>query len=193
MFKKLFSLALAVVMVMGLGTTAFASEPTIPDEPSVVFEEITDLNDVDLSKPYSETYHSTDSNGEETTIKLSYTPNIPKISLMGSGTYTASAGTWTCYANMPGRSHSYKFDLQKSGTQWKISNARSHSYQGVFCTFSDPSLVISRSVSTSSFAAEINGSVYCEMFDNQWVSIGAGTWILDTTVSSSGVLKVKWN
>lgn len=188
--SKLFSIVLAMVMILGMSTTtALASEaPATTDN----FLLSTDLDSLDLDKPFTETKYVTDSDGNQVTLKLSFTP-APSISPMGSSTNPASVGTWTSSVDMGVIKMSYKFDLSKSGSQWKISNGREHSYSGLFCTFSNNSLSISRSTSTSSFPAEINASVDAQVFDNAWVPLYSGTWLMSTTVSSGGTMTLTWN
>ena len=48
--------------------------------------------------------------------------------------------------------------------------------------------------STSTYPAEIRGSVYVELFDTTWVGpIYSGTAWLKTTINSKGKLTVSWN
>lgn len=156
-----------------------------------VFEQ--DLNSIDLSKPFTETHSFIDENGESITTELSFEPS--PFQTYGSSTNPASPGTWTSrYTGAGGTvTMSYKFDLIKSGSQWKMSNAREHSYSGLFCTFNNPKLYISRAASTSTFPAEINASVGVKLFDNSWVPLGSTVWIMSTTVNSAGTMKLTWN
>jgi len=120
------------MMIAGTTITSFAGESEITAIVPTSFEPITietDLNDIDLTKPFSETYHTTDSNGEEITVELSFVPAPAQTK--GSSTTTASAGTWTSSFTGGIFNQSYKFDLAKSGSQWTMSNARSHLYSDV--------------------------------------------------------------
>ena len=75
-----------------------------------------DLNNFDESQPYSETLHF-EKDGQPVTVTLSYTPPLTRD--------PATEGTWKSDAFL-GLSQVWitDFDLSKSGSQWKISNAR---------------------------------------------------------------------
>lgn len=88
---------------------------------------------------------------------------------------------------------SYQFDASKSGSHWVISNARNHDYNGVFMTFSNPKLGISRSTSTASFPAEVNASVDISVFDNQWVKLYNSKGIMYTQITDGGTMTLYWN
>ena len=143
-----------------------------------------ELNNMDLSQPYSESNTYIDENGNEYTTTLSFIPSKTRSS------NPASVGTWTSKYDGFGMNMSYKFDVSKSGTQWKISNARSHTYSGIFLKFTSPKLYISRAVSTNSFPAEVNAEVTVDYLDNQWVHLYTNTWIMYTTIDSGGTMTV---
>lgn len=182
--KKFLSIILSLAMVFSLSSHAFAAEPVDDQDTLIAIE----LNEIDLTKPFSKTIQ-VDTEGETPgTLTLAFTP---KPQTRGSATYEATAGTWTSWykgiENM-----SYQVDLEKVGNQWKMSNARNHTYSRVFTTFSNPSLKITRAMSTDLFPCEVNASVTAELFDNQWVSLGTSLWYMYTTVTHDGVLVVHW-
>ena len=83
---------LSCVLMAGASIPAFASENTkafLPPDSSIHTE--TDLNRMDLSKPFSETEQYTDENGTSVIVTVSYTP---APATRGSSTTTASSGTW---------------------------------------------------------------------------------------------------
>ena len=176
---------LSCVLMAGASIPAFASENTkafLPPDSSIHTE--TDLNRMDLSKPFSETEQYTDENGTSVIVTVSYTP---APATRGSSTTTASSGTWTSKATYGVISMSYQFNLSKSGTEWKITNGRNLHYSGVLCSFSNPSLRISRSVSTASSPAEINGSVTAK------TAVNSAVCLLTTKVSHNGTVTTIWN
>lgn len=123
-------------------------------------------------------------------LQALYTP-APKT--RGSSTTTASTGTWTSHAQLADWYISYQFDLEKSGSQWKMSNGRNFKYTGTIIGFSNADLSISRSVSTNTFPCEINGTVRANHFDNQWVQIIETTWTLTTTVDKNATMTTTWS
>lgn len=138
-----------------------------------------DLNSMDFSKAFTIEETIIDENGIEVVVGLSFEPSKESEfqTTAGSKTYKASTGTWRAYykggiiASME-----YRFDVSKSGSQWKISNGRDLSYHALFTKFSKEKLVINRSKSTSTYPAEIRGSVYAQFFDTGWVgTIYSGT------------------
>ncbi|WP_307477569.1 hypothetical protein [Cytobacillus purgationiresistens] len=165
-------------------------EPTLLTDEGVIFEE--NLNTMDLSKPFSTTEVFVDSEGNEITVESSFVPS-DEITTFGSSTNNASVGVWTSKVNWGTHGMSYKFDVGKSGSQWKMSNARAHDYWGVFVKFSNPSLNISRATSTNSYPAEINSSVKADIFSNAWFHIATTTVRMETTINSKGTMKLTWN
>lgn len=187
--KKFFSLILALVMTISLSVPAFAAEnPDANGTPELQMQE--NLNEIDLSQFYTNTSTFYNEDGEPIIVTVEYEPT-PQA--RGSSTNEASVGTWTSKVNYGIISMSYKFDLTKSGSQWKMSNARNHEYSGLFCSFEDSSLTISRAVSTNTFPCEINARVDASVFDNAWIHLYSGTWIMSTTVNSSGTMTLTWN
>jgi len=182
---------LAACLCCGVMPTAFAAKVPV-DATYETSDEINIdviLDDIDLSQPYSKTEYHTDEDGNEITLTLDFTP-APQT--RGSSSNDASVGTWTSSYSDATTSMSYKFDVSKSGTQWTISNARTHLYSGLFCTFSDPSLTISRATSTSSFPAEINATVGVSFFDNGWIHIYSTVWWMTTKITSDGTMTLYW-
>ena len=156
---------------------------------SIVFSPTSRFKDeVDLTKPFTQTIHVDTESETPGILTLTFTP---KPQTRGSSTNEASVGTWTSsYTGI--NNMSYQFDLEKVGTQWKMSNPRNHTYSRVFTTFSNPSLKISRATSTNTFPCEINASVTAELFDNQWISLGTELWYMYTTVTHDGVMTLYW-
>jgi len=148
-----------------------------------------DLNDLDLTQPFTMTQQFINADGEPVTIEYSFTP---ALQTRWSSTYTAAVGTWTFSYNSIA-SMSFQVDMERSGSQWKLSNARNHTYSAPFTTFSDAKLSISRAVSTSTFPAEVNASVVAKVFDNQWFALYTITAWFTVTVSSSGVVTFSGN
>lgn len=143
-----------------------------------------ELNHFDFNDPYFETttYGNED---EEITITTTYLPSLTKE--------TASVGVWKSEVRhkilgVTVMVHSFRYDVSKSGSQWKISNPRDHSYSAPFTTFADPKLSVGRAVSTSSLPAEASASVYINVFDNSWVTVMSGTKGLRVTITSGGTL-----
>ena len=59
--------------------------------------------------------------------------------------------------------------------------------------FSNDSLKISRSTSTNVYPCEINAKVDADVFDNAWLPLYSGTWLMTTTVNSGGTMTLTWN
>jgi len=202
--KKMFSTFAAVVVMccILLTNVAFAADLTPSVTPGGKFDKIgfnkisKDLSTMNLNAPYSDEITYTDENGNPVTITIEYEP---LMSTYSSSTYTASVGTWTISSNfnLAGitiGSLSYQFDVGKSGTQWTISNWRNFTQSAPFTKWSNPTVNILRSVSTASLPAEIDGSVKCDVFDNQWVApLYSTTCLLYATISSGGTLTVNTN
>ncbi len=141
------------------------------------------LSELDFNNPYVEVNEFIDENGNTVTITNTYVPdNLTK----GSSTNNASSGTWTSLY-VGAITMSYKFDLSKSGSSWKISNAREHLYGGLVTQFTDPVLRISRVTSTSSYPAEVYATVHTK------TTILSSTCLLRTSVNNNGVMTTYWN
>ena len=122
------------LMVVGSAFSALAA-----DSPEQRQTFSVDLNNFDESQPYSETLHF-EKDGQPVTVTLSYTPPLTRD--------PATEGTWKSDAFWGVAGMDYRFDLSKSGSQWKISNARD---LNTYC--------VGRATSTSSKAAEVTGSM----------------------------------
>ena len=195
MKKMLLSWVLLVTMALGMPIAAFANDNSTLSLTTSETSIETNLNSMDLNKPFTITENFTNDEGENVTITLDFepTPNEPSFQLNGSKDYTATVGTWRIYYDGPFFNQSYRIDVSKSGTQWKLSNAREHDYDAPFAKFSNASLKITRSLSTPSFPAEANASVYAQLFDTTWIGpIWSGTEYLRTNVSNNGTLTVSW-
>lgn len=145
---------------------------------------------MDFTKTFSDTMVVYDSNGNPITMTLNY---VPAPQARGSKTNPAFAGTWTSEVDYGIIQMSYKFDLAKSGSQWKMSNGREHQYRGLFCKFSNDSLNISRATSTNTYPCEINAKVDADVFDNAWIPLYSGTWLMTISVDSRGTMTLTWN
>jgi hypothetical protein len=185
--KRTLAIVLSFVMIITTSLTAFATEETPDTTDDIVVAVV--LDDIDFSQAYSTTEYSVDEDGNTITLTLSY---VPALQPRGSTSNPASVGTWTSSYTAGIINMSYKFDVSRSGTQWQISNARTHLYSGLFCTFSDPDLTISRAVSTASFDAEINATVTCLLFDNAWIPLFSSVWWMTTTISSGGTMTLSY-
>lgn len=194
--KKVVCAGLAMAMVCSGSSTAFAAETehyqNVEDVLEVNEDDMSlDLSDVDLTKSFTETNTVLGENDEEITVSVSYEPVQNKA--RGTSTNNASVGTWTSTVDYGVISMSYKFDLTKSNGAWKMSNARSHTYSGLFCSFKNASLKISRATAKTNFPCEINASVNASIFDNAWVKLYSGTWLMTTTVNTKGKMTLTWN
>lgn len=149
------------------------------------------LKEVDLTKSFTETNMVCGENDEKMLVSISYEPEQSKV--RGTSTNTASVGTWTSTVDYGVISMSYKFDLRKSNGSWKMSNARSHTYSGLFCSFKKANLKISRATAKANFPCEINASVEASVCDNAWVKLYSGTWLMTTTVNTKGKMTLTWN
>lgn len=195
LLKNVSCLALVFSMFIGFYPTATqASESQTQPSVAITQEAVIDVNldSLDLSKPYTKIKEYKDAEGNPYTLEMKFTPNTiaPQA---GSSTNPASVGTWTSSYDNGIISHSYQFDLSKSGAQWVISNARNHAYTGIFISFRNPRLYISRATSTASFPAEVNASVEMTLFDNQWVKIYDGQGVMYTQVTSGGTMTLHWD
>ena len=113
---------------------------------------------------------------------------------MWSHSYEATVGTWTSYFDgsiIDGMS--YQYDVSRSGTHWKISNARNHVAYCILSTIRDKSLTINRAVSTSTYPAEVMGMCTVEVIDTPIGNLMTVDAWIKTTISDSGVLTVSGN
>jgi len=187
------SLVLALFVAPTTAMAATSEQPTATTEaPATIPEAFSlevELNEFDFSQPFTFVQYVANADGELITVEHSF---VPAPQTRGTSSNPASPGTWTSSVNYGVISMSYMFDLAH-GTQWTISNARNHAYSGLFTTFSNPSLTISRATSTNTYAAEINARVDATLFDTQWVKLYSGTWLMSTTVTSGGTMTLTWN
>lgn len=186
--KQLTYILLSGLLMLGISTPVFAAEGSdnnaSNDPIGTEVLTTTDLNTMDLSQPFSQTESYTDENGTPVVVTVSY---MPAVQTRGSKTATATSGTWTSRASYGVISMSYQFYLSKSSSQWHISNARNLSYSGILCSFSNPSLYISRATSSSSTPAEVNGSVTAK------TAVNSSVCLLTTKVSHGGTVTTIWN
>ena len=127
--KKGLKKALGLLVALSLMVVGSAFSALAADSPEQRQTFSVDLNNFDESQPYSETLH------------------FEKDGQPVSDAFWGVAGM------------DYRFDLSKSGSQWKISNARDLNTYCVGGTVEDESLAIGRATSTSSKAAEVTGSM----------------------------------
>jgi hypothetical protein len=194
LLKIITSLALVFTFLVGFSpATTSAAESQITPDLSVLEKAVIDIDmdSIDISQPYTETKQYKDEEGNPYTLEMKFTPS--PITTFGSESNPASVGTWTSSFNGVVLQMSYQFDVSKSGTHWKISNARNHSYFGVFVTFSNAKLSISNSTSSSSSPAEVNASVDMKIFDNAWIPVGSSVGLMWTTISDGGTMTLNWN
>lgn len=197
-----------IITTILFGNTTFASSTEVPEikdrgekaisigHPIQLELNDLDLNSMDFSKAFTIEETIIDENGNEAVLGLSFEPSKEsEFYTAGSKTYDATTGTWRVYYNGGILAYmEYRFDVSKSGSQWKISNERDFDYHALFSKFSNEKLEINRSTSTSTYPAEIRGSVYVELFDTTWVGpIYSGTAWLKTTINSKRKLTVSWN
>ncbi len=106
--KKMVSLILTGLMLLGTCSNALAATPATPAIP----EGITyDLNSYDLTKPFTEKKTFTDSNGQTVEVINKYTP---KPQARGSETKDAVEGFWESYMSYGAFGMSFTFDLSKA-------------------------------------------------------------------------------
>lgn len=167
--KRLMVLLTAIsVLIVGNASIAFANDSFHAEKFSL------NLNEFDKSQPYVETIHF-EKDGEPGWIKLTYTPALTRDA--------ATEGTWKSEAFWVVAGMSYSFDLSKSGSEWKISNARDLSVNCVGGTVQDQSLSINRSVSSASKPAEVTGKMTCNVIGD----LGSVTFMLKTKVQNGEV------
>lgn len=207
--KKITTIVTLIITTILFGNTAFASNTEVPEIKDTGEKAISighpikaelndlDLNSMDFSKAFTIEETIIDENGNEVVVGLSFEPSKESEfqTTAGSKTYDASTGTWkSSYNGGIIASMEYRFDVSKSGSQWRISNGRDLDYNALFTKFSNEKLDINRSTSTSTYPAEIRGSVYAQVFDTGWFGpIYSGTAWLKTTINSKGKLTVSWN
>lgn len=152
------------------------------------------MNTLDLTHPITITKEQVKDNGEVVIITSEYTPNKHYNSnILSRGTGTASVGSWkTTVSNIAG-SMSFEYDLSKSGSSWKISNARNFSLSVVLSTISNKYLTINRSTSTASFPAEVYANADINVLDTTWGSGATVNAWIKVTVSNSGVITTTHN
>ncbi|PKM54607.1 MAG: hypothetical protein CVV00_07465 [Firmicutes bacterium HGW-Firmicutes-5] len=184
-------LALCIITVLGFSFNVSAAEPIIADQKlikdSIIIvtdKEGINLNKIDLSKSYTHTKFVVGIDGEKATITSTFIP-ADKENTRSS---TATVGTWKSTFRFGLLNMSYKYDLSKYGTHWKISNLRSVTAGGLFTIVSNIDSDITRAISTSSFSAECEVSCDAVFFDNQWITIGSGHFVYVTTVTDSGIV-----
>lgn len=189
--RKITSLLLALVLVLSMCIPAFAAEVvTDTDEATIVV----DMNNIDVSQPYEITKEFVNDRGETVTLRAVYTPAEPTAVPMWSHSYEATVGTWTSYFDgsiIDGMS--YQYDVSRSGTHWKISNARNHVAHCILSTIRDKSLTINRAVSTPTYPAEVMGMCTVEVIDTPIGNLMTVDAWIKTTISDSGVLTVSGN
>jgi len=196
--KMIFGLLTSLMLFSISGITVNANENNfifIYETNHVYFdteenEFIIDLNEFDFNQPLIITEEYVNDAGEIVNATLEF---IPAPSTRWSTSNRASTGTWRSSFRSPLTYMSYRFDVTRSGTQWRMSNARDHNFSAAFTSFSNPSLRITRATSTNTFPAEINASVQASVFNNQWVSIFNTTAWMRTTINSSGTMTLSGN
>lgn len=133
--KKGLKKALGLLVALSLMVVGSAFSALAADSPEQRQTFSVDLNNFDESQPYSETLHF-EKDGQPVTVTLSYTPPLTRD--------PATEGTWKSDAFWGVAGMDYRFDLSKSGSQWKISNARDLNTYCVGGTVEDESLAIDR-------------------------------------------------
>ena len=48
-------------------------------------------------------------------------------------------------------------------------------------------------LATNVYPCEINAKVDADVFDNAWLPLYSGTWLMTTTVNSGGTMTLTWN
>lgn len=185
--KKMVSLILTGLMLLGTCSNALAATPATPAIP----EGITyDLNSYDLTKPFTEKKTFTDSNGQTVEVINKYTP---KPQARGSETKDAVEGFWESYMSYGAFGMSFTFDLSKSSNGgWTISNAGDLLVYAFVVNIKSSSVTIGRATSSASSPARVTGSAKCSLFDAYGVSLFNDTMTLKVTVSHSGVVTTTW-
>lgn len=188
MKKGYISLMLALLMTASLTTSAFASnvEPSNGELPSQALAY--NLDDLDLTAPFSEIEEYTTPGGEVVTVGVSFTP-APQT--RGSGTYQATVGKWSTWMSYGVFYMAFDFDLSHSGS-WRISNARNLVINCALMTVKEKSLQIGRASSTSTLPATVAANALCSVFDNQWVHLWDVTYILSVEVYNDGTIITHW-
>lgn len=200
--KRIFTLALTGALVFSSSTIVFAAESdysnykqNIEISNEQISSEI-NMNTLDLTQPIKITKEQVKDNGEVVIVTSEFKPNKnynSNILSRGTVTGTASVGSWkTTVSNIAG-SMSFEYDLSKSGSNWKISNARNFSLSVVLSTISNKSLTINRSTSTASFPAEVYANADINVLDTTWGSGATVNAWIKVTVSNSGVITTTHN
>lgn len=196
--KIITSLALGFSLFVGFSpttsnATAGQSTPTVDLSTNTHVD--FNISSVDPTEPFIQIRQYKDAEGNPYTIGMRYTPsdNITPLSGGSSDSVKVYPDTWTASYDGMAINMSYDFDVEKSGTHWKISNPRNHQYSGWFTTFSDAKLSISRATSAASFPAEINASAEAKIFDNMWIQIKSATCLLWTKITDGGLITTYYN
>lgn len=186
--KKFLSVFLAASMIVCVSVPALANEPTISTDSALEIN----YNEIDASKPYEISREFVNSEGEEVTVGLIFTPSVNN-GARGSSTDQASVGTWKSYYDGVTVNLSYEFDMNKSGTHWNVSNMRHFNASSAIARISDKEYQIDRATSTARYPAELYASCMLEILDTGIVGPIATTnpW-LKTTVSDAGVVTTSW-
>ncbi len=196
--KRIFTLALVGALAFSFTTFAAESDHSTYDQNiEISNDQISkiDMNKLDLALPITITKEQTKDNGEVVIITSKYTPNKNYNSniLLKDTTGNATVGSWkTTVSNIAG-SMSFEYDLSKSGSSWKISNARNFSLSVVLSTISNKSLTINRSTSTASYPAEVYANADINVLDTTWGSGATVNAWIKVTVSNSGVITTTHN
>lgn len=195
--KKILCSLLACVMLFGTSTVAFAAESTpagVPEDNDACI--VVDFNEMDMTKPFEISTQYVNEQGETITIGAIYTPNEDweEITPMWSHDYEATVGTWTSYFDgsiIDGMS--YQYDVSRSGSHWKISNARNFLAHCVLSTVRDKQLTINRATSTSSSPAEVMGICTVDVIDTPIGHVMSMDAWIKTTITDGGTLTVSGN
>jgi hypothetical protein len=192
MFKKFVSFGLVLTFILTGFTSVMASEQVNVATNETVSEALQYLQsnhvtlETDLTNPIpSQSNIMTFSDGSTIETTIEFVTNTNGLSRASSN--PASAGTWSAKCSVGIYVLAYNFDLEKSGSYWKISNARNLSSGGAFTSTKCKSLTIGRALETSTFAAEVTGSADVSFFDNQWISILECTFNCITKVKDNTV------
>jgi len=191
--KKFIGVVLSILLVGCNSVAAFAEENHGYEGEEAATIEV-NFNEIDINKPYETSCEFVNDNGEQVTLRLVYTPEKEHNSMLRwSKEYDAKVGGWKAYYDGITTEMSYEFDMSKSGSHWKVSNARNHIASAALSSIKNKKLVVNRAISTKTYPAEIMGSCDVEILDT---AIGhlmtVNAWI-KTTVSDSGIVKISGN
>ena len=188
--KRMISLLLTLALFMTMSVPAFAVDTTETDEDSLLI----DLNALDLSESIRIEKTIFDENGNEVTIGLSYTPEEPQVQPYWSKDYEATESTWTAYYNgFIINNMSYEFDVSKSGSHWKISNARNLTASHILATIENKSLTINRAISTPSYPAEVMGMCTVNLIETEIGTLRTWDAWIKSEITDDGVLTISGN